>query len=178
MSEENGNPEISKLKAAPKMIATAQRNPAKSRRQHPQSSRGTSRSTFILPRRVLTRSLSSQLSLRRTERSRSRTITGQGSTSGSTCMTKPAGITFFPPQPQVREACWSKIGSTCPSSPVWDVLDPRRVENGGTTLVVYNDDPSPAGRVPLRSKGDERRRFDILSARPGGRRPEWSKKLM
>jgi hypothetical protein len=53
------------------------------------------------------------------------------------------GNYVFPPQPKVREACWSKIGSTCPSSPVWDVLDPRRVENGGTTLVVYNDNPSP-----------------------------------
>jgi hypothetical protein len=24
------------------------------------------------------------------------------------------------------------------------VFDPRRVENGGTTLLVYNDNPSPA----------------------------------
>ena len=50
----------------------------------------------------------------------------------------------FPPQAKVREACWSQAGTTCPTSPVWDVFDPHRVENGGATLVVFNDNPTPA----------------------------------
>jgi hypothetical protein len=50
----------------------------------------------------------------------------------------------FPPQPKVSDACWSQAGTTCPTLPVSKVFEPRRVENGGTTLVVYNDNPSPA----------------------------------
>jgi hypothetical protein len=54
------------------------------------------------------------------------------------------GNYLFPPQPKVREACWSQVGDTCPQSPVWEVFDPQRVENGGATLKVYNDNPRPA----------------------------------
>lgn len=50
----------------------------------------------------------------------------------------------FPPQSKVREACWSQVGTACPSSPIWDVFDPRHIGNNGATLVVYNDNPSPA----------------------------------
>jgi hypothetical protein len=50
----------------------------------------------------------------------------------------------FPPQPRVREACWSQLGNSCPRSPAWEVFDPRRVSNNGTTLEVYNQNPSPA----------------------------------
>ena len=49
----------------------------------------------------------------------------------------------FPPQPQVRQACWSQIGTSCPQSPMWQVLDPRRVTNQGRTLEVYNENPRP-----------------------------------
>lgn len=49
----------------------------------------------------------------------------------------------FPPQPKVREACWSQVGTTCPTTAKWEVFEPRRVENGGATLIVYNQNPSP-----------------------------------
>jgi hypothetical protein len=51
----------------------------------------------------------------------------------------------FPPQPKVKEACWSRTGTSCPTSAIWEVFDPRRVTNGGTTLVVYNDNPTVGG---------------------------------
>lgn len=48
----------------------------------------------------------------------------------------------FPGQAHVRDACWSQVGTACPTSPMWEVFEPRRVVNG-TTLIVYNDNPSP-----------------------------------
>ena len=50
----------------------------------------------------------------------------------------------FPPQPKVKEACWSKVGSNCPTTASWEVFDPQRVENSNTTLLVFNANPSPA----------------------------------
>jgi hypothetical protein len=50
----------------------------------------------------------------------------------------------FPPQSHVKEACWSKLGTTCPTSPCHDVFDPKHVDNTGTILTVYNDNPTPA----------------------------------
>jgi hypothetical protein len=50
----------------------------------------------------------------------------------------------FPPQSKVKEACWSKVGTACPTSEVWEVFDPKRVTNAGSTLEVYNDNPSPS----------------------------------
>ena len=49
----------------------------------------------------------------------------------------------FPAQAQVKDACWSQAGTSCPTSPVWDVFDPRHVDHNGTTLTVYNENPSP-----------------------------------
>lgn len=54
----------------------------------------------------------------------------------------------FPPQPRVREACWSQLGTSCPKSAIWDVFDPLRVSNHGLTLEVYNRNP-PAPVGPL-----------------------------
>ena len=51
----------------------------------------------------------------------------------------------FPPQPKVQEACWSKVGTTCPTSGSWEVFDPRRVTGGGSSLEVYNDNPKQPG---------------------------------
>lgn len=48
----------------------------------------------------------------------------------------------FPPQAKVDDACWSKIGTTCPQSACKDVFKPLRVISG-TTLEVFNDNPSP-----------------------------------
>jgi hypothetical protein len=50
----------------------------------------------------------------------------------------------FPPQRKIKDACWSKVGSECPASAVWQVLDPRNVSPDGLSLWVYNENPSPA----------------------------------
>ena len=51
----------------------------------------------------------------------------------------------FPSQPQVQQACWSQLGTSCPQTSVWQVFDPRRVSNHGQTLEVYNQNPSQSG---------------------------------
>lgn len=50
----------------------------------------------------------------------------------------------FPPQSKVREACWSKVGNTCPKSAAWEVFEPRHVEDHNKTLKVFNPNPCPA----------------------------------
>ena len=49
---------------------------------------------------------------------------------------------LFPTDP--TEAVWSKKGTTCPQTGVWQVLKPYAVEDGRMTLVVYNENPPPA----------------------------------
>ena len=49
----------------------------------------------------------------------------------------------FPPQPKVKEACWSKVGSACPTASIWEVFEPLTVTPDGMILRVYNDNPAP-----------------------------------
>jgi hypothetical protein len=58
---------------------------------------------------------------------------------------------FFPPSP--HDACWSKCGSKCPKTEVWEVFEPKQVlqNNIGErrTLRVYNaNPPSPPAPKP------------------------------
>lgn len=50
----------------------------------------------------------------------------------------------FPGPPDLKEACWSQLGSACPTQGVWDVFDPVRVFEGGMALTVRNENPCPS----------------------------------
>ena len=50
----------------------------------------------------------------------------------------------FDGPPNLQQAIWSQLGTTCPTSGVWDVFDPKQVKDQGMTLVAYNRNPSPA----------------------------------
>lgn len=65
------------------------------------------------------------------------------------------------------DACWSQWGTECPDQPAWEVFCPRTVN--GTTLVVYNDNPTPAGgdfMYTLRVTNDGGKHYCNLD--PGG----------
>ncbi len=53
-----------------------------------------------------------------------------------------AGYTF-PPQSKVDDACWSQLGTACPKTAKWDVLQPRNVSPDRLSLTVFNDNPGP-----------------------------------
>ena len=44
----------------------------------------------------------------------------------------------------LNETVWSLLGKKCPTSAAADIFTPKRVENNGKTLVVYNKNPGPA----------------------------------
>ena len=52
----------------------------------------------------------------------------------------------FPAPPlDAAEACWSEVGTTCPTTcPANQVFTRLRVTNQGTALDAYNDNPGPA----------------------------------
>jgi hypothetical protein len=69
----------------------------------------------------------------------------------------------------LSEAVWSQLGKQCPTSAASAVFTPKRVENNGKTLVVYNKNPSPAqGRFTytLRVTNDGGKTY--LPLDPGG----------
>jgi hypothetical protein len=75
----------------------------------------------------------------------------------------------FPPQSQIDEACWSAFGSECPKSPAYEVFELRHVDHDGTSLYVYNKNPSPPGgpfQYTLRVTNDGCKSFCALD--PGG----------
>ena len=49
----------------------------------------------------------------------------------------------FPTHANKDDAVWSAVGTTCPTTAIWDVLEPRRIENQQMTLVVRNRNRAP-----------------------------------
>jgi hypothetical protein len=54
-----------------------------------------------------------------------------------------SGYKFNGP-PNLQQAIWSQLGTSCPTSGVWDVFDPKSVKDQGMTLVAFNRNPAPA----------------------------------
>ena len=51
----------------------------------------------------------------------------------------------FPDASNLQDAVWSQLGSTCPTSGIWEVFQPLSVENDGKTLMAYNENPTAGG---------------------------------
>ena len=78
---------------------------------------------------------------------------------------------LFPQTSKKKAAVWSRVGNQCPinGDEVWDVFEPLRVINERTTLVVRNDNPSPAlgqFKYTLRVTNDDGKSYTELD--PGG----------
>jgi hypothetical protein len=52
----------------------------------------------------------------------------------------------FPLPANKKDGVWSQLGTSCPSTGIWDVFDGNKtdVKDQGATLIAFNPNPSPA----------------------------------